>query len=230
MPPRRRFVLTLVVVVLSIACGALLAVRLYVRQDLRQIRELLRANAAADVPWRFVNAVVAAEDPCHFQHSRTHTLRSAVSVFVREDPESANGTLPHASLANQLVRAHRRRPRPSNVWRELVVVAWIEATENPAQLVRTYAATAYFGQTGGRQIIGVSNAARFYFDKSAGELDTAECASLAAALRSPNVLSPRVHSSRAVERRLKVLSELRRLRFISDAEYAAAVHKVVAAG
>lgn len=221
-----RILVRLLVLLLSGVGTLLLSVWFVIREDLRAVRTVLRANAKTEVPPRLLAAVVAAEDPCHFQHPRTHTVRTAVSVFLSDELERANGAFLHASMANQIVRAQMRRPAAWRPGREVLVVAFIEATEDPAEIVKTYVGTAYFGRAGGQDISGASEAARFYFDKSAADLDVAECATLAAALRSPNALRPDVRSARAIRRRLAVLAEMRRLQFISERELAIAVRKV----
>ena len=89
----------------------------------------------------------------------------------------------------------------------------------PDALFRVYAHELYLGNVGRQLVRGVEAASRTYFGKTAGELTTAEAATIAAMIRSPNAYSPLRFPLRARARRNRVLEAMRHDGFIDQAEY-----------
>jgi membrane carboxypeptidase/penicillin-binding protein len=199
---------------------------LFIRADLQAARAAIRSSAAADVPMTVLNAFIAAEDPCHWKHRRTHTLATITGMFVANDDHILSELDGHASLANQLVRHHVNGRGLSRQVREVLVTAVIEATYNPATIARAYANSVYLGTMGRKHIYGVTDAARTYYGKRTSQLNLAECVTLAASIRSPRIYSSGVQSERAVIRRLSVLSRLRESGFASPQDFATAERKL----
>jgi len=190
----RRIAIGVMVVVAVVVAGWL-----FVREDLQRVRREIRRSAAAAVPALAVDAFVAAEDPCHWEHARFHTLSTISRSWLHDSAPPA-----HASLANGLVRHQVSGRGLRRLFREVLLVSVIEATEDPAVIANAYAASAYLGSIDGRHVYGIRDAARSYYGKDAAELDLAECVALAAAARSPRMYAPTAQTPRAIARRREV--------------------------
>lgn len=198
----------------------------FIRADVRTVRAAVQSSAVDDVPLDVLNVFVAAEDPCHWKHSRTYTLTSLTAMCFANDDRPRRLVPCHASLVNQLVRYHVTGRGLSRQAREILVTATVEATENPMTVARAYANSVYLGAIGGKHVCGVRDAARMYYGKRVSELDLAECVTLAASIRSPRVYAPDVESERAVVRRLSVLGRLRQLGLVSADDFARTERKL----
>ncbi|MBV7432907.1 transglycosylase domain-containing protein [Dermabacteraceae bacterium TAE3-ERU5] len=66
---------------------------------------------------------------------------------------------------------------------------------------------------------GVETASRHFFSKHAKDLTPAEAALLAGLVNGPNLYDPVKHPERAMKRRNEVLSDMRSVGYLSDAEY-----------
>jgi penicillin-binding protein 1A len=86
------------------------------------------------------------------------------------------------------------------------------------QLFTIYANRAYFGSGA----VGVENASRHFFRKSANALSTEEAALIAGLIRAPATHSPYKYPERALERRNKVLEGIVAQGKLSAAEAARA--------
>src|SRR5205823_4295950 len=87
------------------------------------------------------------------------------------------------------------------------------------EILEAYLNDIYLGRNRSISIIGVGEAARFYFGKPVAEIDLAESALLAAMIRSPNNYSPFVRPDVAMQRRSTVLKLMLDQRKIDQAEY-----------
>lgn len=71
------------------------------------------------------------------------------------------------------------------------------------------------GQKGSYQIRGYGAASEYYFGKPIGNLETSECALLAAIVNSPGLFNPFTHPEKAFERRKLVLNKMEEHQFIT---------------
>jgi penicillin-binding protein 1A len=70
--------------------------------------------------------------------------------------------------------------------------------------------------------VGIKNAARTYFDKAPIDLSLEECAMLVGMCKNPSLFNPVRNPERALERRNVVLAQMRKARYLSQAEMEAA--------
>ena len=89
------------------------------------------------------------------------------------------------------------------------------------EILEMYLNRMYFGNGA----YGVETASQTYFNKSVGEITIAEAALLAALLRAPEYYNPFINKEEAEARAKLALNNMKRLGFISEAEYEAAVNK-----
>ncbi|HWC10990.1 MAG TPA: penicillin-binding transpeptidase domain-containing protein, partial [Acidimicrobiales bacterium] len=94
----------------------------------------------------------------------------------------------------------------------------LEKRLSKEEILERYLNTIYFGNGS----YGVEAAARRYFGKRAADLDLAESAFLAGAVRGPELYDPRVDPERAKARRGQVLTSMVQLGMITSEEAAAA--------
>jgi len=97
------------------------------------------------------------------------------------------------------------------------------------QILERYLNRIYLGSSGGLEVRGVESAAKHYFNKSASELDAAQCAFLAGINHSPNIYNPfeegNSHTEEIRKRTLTVLDEMHNQGKLSDEDYNTAVEE-----
>jgi penicillin-binding protein 1A len=98
--------------------------------------------------------------------------------------------------------------------KEIILALQIERTYTKREIMEMYLNQIYFGNGA----YGVESAARVYFGKHTRDLNLQECALLAGLPRSPNTYNPYRTPDKAKERRDLVLSEMKKLGFISSQE------------
>jgi penicillin-binding protein 1B len=205
MKSRATFVLQMFVMllVLTIAGGWWL-----VHQDLAAIRNLLARSDRQTVPPLAVAAVVAAEDPDFFQHSRFFTVKR---LFAQET---------QASLTDQVImRGVSPGGGLSRSAHEILTAAVLDISQPKERIANAYVQNVYLGRVSGENIYGLAEAARKYFSAAQEQLSPAQLAILAASVRSPTLLSPYANSERAVARRVLVLDRMHDAEAITDREY-----------
>ncbi len=132
--------------------------------------------------------------------SATETPELALAALVAAEDQT--------SFAPQLVKSRIQGRGLRRQFRWLLVTAIVEATESPSAILRACAANVYLGSNDAGLIFGINRGAQIYFGKPAGSLNAAECAALAAAVRSPHMFPVLGDSQRAVARRQIVLRRM----------------------
>jgi len=189
-------------------------------EDFRPVR-------LADVPLSLMNAILAAEDHRFFEHAGVdfHGLVRAAWTNIRAGRVAQGGsTITQQLVKNRLVGPRRTFGRKL---REAWLAAVVEWRYPKEQILEAYLNDVYLGQRGSQAIRGVSSAARAYFGKEVHQLTLAESALLAGMVRAPNSYSPVINPERARQRRDVVLTRMRELGRIGEADYAQARHEAV---
>jgi penicillin-binding protein 1B len=101
----------------------------------------------------------------------------------------------------------------------MVLSILLELKFSKDQILEKYLNEVYFGQSGNISIHGVSEAAKFYFDKNLDELTIAEQALLAGLVRGPFYYSPFRHFDRAKARQEQVLKKMLQAGVITESQY-----------
>ncbi|HVE12909.1 MAG TPA: PBP1A family penicillin-binding protein [Elusimicrobiota bacterium] len=176
----------------------------------------------ADIPPYMAQALVAVEDRRFYDHFGLDP-RGTARALVRDlrHLRIAEGG---STLTQQLARALFLGPRRtfSRKIQEALIALYLEARFSKREILRMYLDSVYFGQRGPVAIVGLSEAARHYFDKEPRALTLGECAMLAGLLRSPYLYDPFRRPDEALERRRTVLAAMRAQGMISAAEEARA--------
>jgi membrane carboxypeptidase/penicillin-binding protein len=141
-------------------------------------------------------------------------LRDALTATELAQP------LPAASLPDRIAVTLlcMRETEEKRLLKEFRLRWHIRKHFSEQQLFTIYANRAYFGPGA----VGVENASRHFFRKSANALSTEEAALVAGLIRAPALYSPYMYPERALERRNKVIEGMAAQGKLSAAEAARA--------
>ncbi|HYB71200.1 MAG TPA: PBP1A family penicillin-binding protein [Candidatus Bathyarchaeia archaeon] len=191
--------------------------------------ENIRPVHLADVAPTLRTAVLATEDERFYEHGGLDPrgILRALWNNVRKGRVAQGGS----TITQQLVKS--RLLTPERTLGRKITEAWLstalEWRYSKDQIFEAYLNEVYLGQAGGAAVRGVGAASRAYFGKEAHQLTLAESALLAGMIRGPNSYSPVANPERARERRDVVLTRMRDLGKISEAEYRKAKREPVRA-
>ena len=179
-------------------------------------------------------AYIAIEDKRFYSHSGVDIKRTAGAIVGALTGNSSYGG---SSITQQLVKnitKDKARSGIAGITRK--VKEWAKAIQVERMISKDQILELYLNIifVGGNELHGVELASQYYFNKSAKDLDLAECAFLAGINNSPNAYSPYDTSldqektdKLRKERTLTVLKEMKAQGMIkNDDEYNAAVAKV----
>src|ERR1700722_17145857 len=181
----------------------------------------------SDLPANLVHPVVPAEDQHFFQHTGYDGLRILKAAYIDlKDGRKEQGA---STLTMQLARgffldADKRWKRKLE---EVFIAATLERKLTKQQIFEDYANQVYLGRNGPFSINGFGEGARIYFDKNLSQLSNPEAALLAGLVQRPSYFNPTRYPDRAKERRDLVLNMMWENRYLTTAEYTAAVQTPV---
>lgn len=178
-------------------------------------------------------AYVAIEDKRFYSHNGVDLKRTSGAILKTVIGKSSYGG---SSITQQLVKNITKDTARSGVaginrkMREWAKAIQVERMISKDQILELYLNIIFVG---GSNLHGVELGSEYYFNKSANELDLAECAFLAGINNSPSKYSPfeeGVDNSQLIKTRtLTVLKEMKTQGYITDEEeYQKAVEKVEA--
>jgi len=184
-----------------------------------QDRTLVRLE---DLPQALKDAVLVTEDRDFYRHAGVSIRRSLGAVLsnVRGGAKQGGSTLTQQLVKNLYLSPERTLRRKAI---EAVLAVILDARYSKDEIFEAYLNEIYLGQHASVAINGVAEAARHYFGKGPGDLDLAECATIAAMIKAPNVYSPLHNPERARQRRDLVLKQMREEKKIDDTALARAL-------
>lgn len=182
-------------------------------------------------PW-MQRAVVAVEDKRFYEHGGVDPeglLRAAVKTVMQGDQQGGS-TLTQQYVKNVLIEAGRYADDPEAIeaatevtigrkLREAKLAIALEQRMTKEEILEGYLNIAQFGPSQ----YGVETASRYYFNKSAADLNIQEAAMLAGITQSPGRWDPVRNPENALQRRNTVLALMRQQQMITPEEYEAAV-------
>jgi len=170
------------------------------------------------------NATVAIEDSEFYNHGGiriTSIIRAILTNIFGGSRTQGGSTITQQLVKNALLTQEKSYTRKIKEW---VLAIKIDNSIPKEKILEYYLNEAPYGGT----IYGIEEASRTYFDKDAADLTLAEAAYLASIPQSPTTLSPYGKNRDKLEARKNlVLSKMLELKFITQAEYAAAKKEVV---
>jgi penicillin-binding protein 1A len=177
------------------------------------------------VPAVVVNAVVATEDHDFFHHhgvDPTSIVRAAVDDLLGRGNLQGGSTLTQQYIKNAYLGQERTFSRKI---KEAMLAIKIERQLTKNQILERYLNTIYFG----RGAYGIQAAAEAYFQRPVQQLDLAEAAFLAGAIRGPELSDPVRDPATAAQRRDVTLRDMVKYHKISAAQATAAESRPVEA-
>jgi 1A family penicillin-binding protein len=170
----------------------------------------LYARRPEDLPDFLKKALVAAEDGTFYRHRGINYRATARAMLanLRRLRMAQGGSTITQQLA-KLMFTTRKKTLGRKIF-EAFCARKLEEKFTKEQILLMYFNFAYFGHG----CNGVESAARFYFGKSARDLDIGECALLAGLVNSPVRFSPYEHPERARARQRIVLGRMAQLHFL----------------
>ena len=185
-----------------------------------------------DIPPHFVKALVASEDKNFFHHPGFDIkaiLRAMIANFRAGHVVQGGSTLSQQTAKNVFER--QRRSIKAKI-KELMQALLLEREYTKEEILEMYV-NQFFVTGFGR---GLEIAAQYFFDKEAKDLDLVECAFIAGCVKSPNAYNPFIKKTesqkeealkRAKTRKDYVLSNMFKLKFITDEAFEEAVGRQV---
>lgn len=179
-----------------------------------------------EIPEVLVNAIIATEDARFFNHNGIDLPRFLVASAYQLLGKEAGGA---STLTMQISKNNYTNTEAKGIEGIIrkftdvyLAVFKIEPAYSKEEIFEFYANSFDLG--GGW---GVEATAKNYFGKSAKDLNIAEAALIAGLYQAPSSYNPRIHPERAEERRLRVLSLMKRHEYITEAEYEIAKNMTV---
>lgn len=195
-------------------------------------RESIKISEMSDF---LPKAFVAIEDERFYEHSGVDVKRTSAATikWVLSKLHIGSSSYGGSTITQQMVKNLTQEKDKS--WerkvKEMARAYYIEKELSKDQILELYLNLIYLG---GRTY-GVEVASNYYFSKSSGDLDLAECAFLAGINNSPNSYNPfedeteedKLDKMNLIKKRTKiVLAKMLELERINNEEYDAAILEV----
>ena len=163
------------------------------------------------IPTALRQAVIAIEDADFYHHKGINwkaVVRALWANVVKGTVVQGGSTITQQYVKNAYVGAERTLVRKI----QEAHLAWeLEQKYSKDKILELYLNDIYFG----RGCYGIWTAARKYFGKLPQDLTLAECATLAAVIRSPSYHDPYIRPQEVIERRNYVLRRMQIQGFIN---------------
>ena len=196
-----------------------------------EITQKVSLDAMSKIP----DAFIAIEDKRFYDHNGVDIIRtsSAILNYGMSIITKKNASFGGSTITQQLVKITMNDDERGGIEgikrkiREWSRAMQVEDMLEKDQILERYLNRIYLGSSGGLEVRGVESAAKHYFNKSASELDAAQCAFLAGINHSPNIYNPfeegNSHSEEIRKRTLTVLDLMHEQGKLSDEDYETAV-------
>jgi penicillin-binding protein 1A len=172
-------------------------------------------NNYAEFPLYLIDGLVATEDRNFFKHhgfDYVGILR-AIFVNIRAGELKQGGSTITQQLSKMILKNSSKTLKRKV--QELMLSIQLERKLTKEQILMMYLNKAYFGA--GKY--GISEATKFYFNKSVSSLDLEESAMLIGLLKAPSKYSPQNNPILSKERTKQIIVNMYDAGFLSDIEY-----------
>jgi penicillin-binding protein 1A len=161
------------------------------------------------------NALIASEDSRFLWHFGIDPLGVVRAIVTKKNTGVQQGA---STITQQLARSiYPDVGRENNLarkWREMIVATKLEAVYSKNDIIKAYLNRVYLGIN----LYGFEDAAKFYFEKSAKDLNLSESATLVAMLPAPNSFNPVQDYDTSIGLRNRIIDRMLRLKMISKEE------------
>jgi penicillin-binding protein 1C len=170
-----------------------------------------------------LHATLASEDNLFFDHAGVDWLAMLRATWLNlKGLKLAYGG---STISMQLVRLTAGTQRTLfGKLHQMILTKNLESEISKNEILEQYLNRVYYGNGAW----GAEQAARFYFDKSAGELSVGEAALLAVMPRGPSRYDPFRHWSRVMKRRDQILKLMAKHQYIDQKTHALAKRTPIA--
>ena len=170
-------------------------------------------------PW-LVKALVATEDARFYQHSGIDFYALGRAIIKRGllgQKSAGGGSTITQQLAKQLYSEHAKSTLERVLQKpiEWVIAVNLERNYTKDEIITMY--LNYFDFL--HNAVGIKTASNVYFSKEPKDLSVTEAATLIGLCKNPSYYNPVRSPERGKERRNVVLSQMRKAKFLTDAEY-----------
>ncbi|MDE7379892.1 MAG: transglycosylase domain-containing protein [Clostridia bacterium] len=172
-----------------------------------------------------VNAFIASEDRAFYKHNGLNYKRMAKALYknvVSRSFKEGASTISQQLIKNTHLTGDKTIKRKL---KEIKLTKQLERRYSKDDILEMYLNTIYFGHN----CFGLQNAAYFYFDKPASELDLEQSATLVGLLTSPNNYSPFKNPLKSLSRRNTVLKNMLDCSFINQETYSKSIEMPLSA-
>lgn len=185
-----------------------------VNEKLEEIQGKENFTSYEELPQRYIDAVIAAEDRRFFRHHGFDILATSRAAWHNIEAMSLveGGSTITQQLAKNMYFTQEKKF--SRKVAEIFVSKELEKLCDKETLFELYVNSIYFGSG----YYSVYDAAQGYYGKEPSELDDYECTMLAGVPNAPSVYSPDVNPTLAEERRQQVLECMAENGFIEVGE------------
>lgn len=161
-----------------------------------------------------INATIYTEDKKFYKHNGFDFLRIIKAVYVNllsGSKKEGASTITQQYARNLFLNFDKTWKRKFD---EAKLALELECHYNKGEILEGYLNTINYGG-----VFGIENASKYYFGKSASELNLAEAAMLAGIPKSPSTYSPLINPEKAKKRQSLILSILLKNKVISESDY-----------
>lgn len=174
-----------------------------------------------DISKNVINATISAEDKNFYKHKGFDIFRIMKASYVNirnMKTEQGASTITQQYAKNLFLDFDKTWKRK---WEEALYTIRLEANYSKDEILEGYLNTINYGHG----VYGIENASKFYFNKSAKDLDLAESTMLVGIPKSPSNYSPLVNIKLAKKRQKLILSLMVQNKVITDSEMEEAINE-----
>ena len=178
-----------------------------------------------DIPDDMKNAFIAIEDERFESHNGFDLRRTAKAffVFVKNKFTGQPTTFGGSTITQQLIKnlTNEKDRTAARKIQEISRAVNLEKKLSKDQILELYLNSIYLSQG----CNGVQTASQKFFGKTVGELDLAECASIAGITQYPSLYNPLINPDKNKEKQEIVLKKMLELEYITQDEFEEAINK-----
>ena len=172
--------------------------------------------AVRKLPAHVEHAILAAEDRDYYDHQGI-SFRGIIRAFI-QNLRAWKINQGASTITQQVARMFflTKEVSFSRKIKEQMIAVVLEVKFTKSDILEIFLNETNWGQQGSAAIVGLAEAARFYFDKKASELTVAEAATLGVIIRNASYYSPYKNPEKLLERRNTVLSIMNEEGWLDD--------------
>lgn len=176
-----------------------------IEDKVKEIESINNYVKYEELPQEYINAVIAVEDHRYFKHGAIDILAifGAIKTNIMSKKLVQGGSTITQQLAKNIYFTQERNLERKVA--EIFMAYRLEKEFSKEKIFEMYVNTNYFGEG----YYGIGNAAKGYYNKKVGELNSYECTMLAGIPNAPSVYNPVANPDLAERRREVVIQTMK---------------------